>query len=142
MHKLTFQTINGKKTIEYKQSITMLELADSNITYLPCQIDIFTNLKTLFLDNNLLKSVPIDNLINLRSLNLCDNQIKWIPLMNTNLRYLYLSDNQIKWLPFNINLCNLEWLYLENNPIIMTVLSKSQKLGICFNHIILYNEDV
>lgn len=73
------------------------------------------NLKTLIVDYNEITDVELEDLPKLETLSLVGNQIETIPNLNnlTNLKYLNIDFNNFKEL--NLNLPNLEYLYVEDN---------------------------
>ncbi|MBN2154861.1 MAG: leucine-rich repeat domain-containing protein [Candidatus Lokiarchaeota archaeon] len=95
----------------------------NKITNLPESIGNLQMLKTLTLQNNLLKTIPdtITNLKNLNSLNIGNNKIKCLPenIGNLqNLQAIVLSNNPISEVPKSFaNLSNLERIYIEKTKI-------------------------
>jgi len=83
-----------------KALITGINLSGKYLTQIPDDIfDGFTNLRSLWLDDNQLTELP-ESIGNL-----------------TKLKKLYLSSNQLTELPESIgNLTKLEWLRLNDNP--------------------------
>lgn len=108
----------------------LLYLDDMNLTSLPEEIGVLTNLKILILENNKLTSIPkeIAYLTNLTDLILNDNQLVNIPKeigKLTNLTTLILNDNQLVNIPRTIRkLTNLTLLCISNNKLNKEEISK------------------
>lgn len=115
---------NNILTADYFNGInpTKLKLNYSLIKEIPIEINNFTNLISLHLNNNKLVNLPnLEKLISLKDVNLSYNRLKYIPnelSSLTNLVTLNLSNNGIKEIPNNIeNLLNLKELHLSVNQI-------------------------
>ena len=106
-----------------KDNIEVLNLFGNQLTALPPEIGLLTNLRELYLGRNQLTSLPteIGQLTNLRELHLEGNQLTSLPTeigQLTNLRELCLGRNQLTTLPAEIGqLTNLRELYLEGNKL-------------------------
>lgn len=93
------------------------------ITFLPKEIEFFSNLKELNISNNALKSLPLEigTLFNLEKLDLSCNSFEYLPLEIvdlTHLRELNLESNRFRGLRREIGiLTNLERLNLANNQL-------------------------
>jgi internalin A len=104
-------------------NLSSLDLSNNQLTSLPAEIARLTNLTSLNLSNNQLTSLPaeIARLTNLTSLNLSNNQLTSLPAEITwlmNLTRLNLSANQLKSLPAEITqLTNLTSLNLGSNQL-------------------------
>ena len=104
--------------------VTYLSLDYQNIAgEVPAAIGVFSQLKTLYANNNQLTALPpeIGNLSNLKTLSLYNNQLTALPpeIGNlSNLTRLYLNDNQLTTLPPEIgNLSYLAEFHLGNNEL-------------------------
>ncbi len=106
-----------------EEKATSLSLYDKEITELPPEIGLLTNLTHLSLMDNQLTYLPpeIGRLTNLKWLNLIGNKLVNIPPeigRLTNLTELYLENNQMKYLPPEIGqLTNLIELSLHRNKL-------------------------
>jgi len=102
---------------------TTIDLRNNQLTNLPAEIGLLTELTALKLDNNLLTDLPaeIGLLTQLTGLELNNNQLKALPAeirKLTELRYLYLRNNQLTNLPAEIRkLTKLVTLELCKNRI-------------------------
>ena len=100
---------------------TQLAVRIGDYSEIPTEIGLLTNLETLELPENNLKSLPaeIGQLHKLKTLDLTRNDLKRLPEEISglsNLRYLALANNQIDSLPTGFfKLAKLETLYLGNN---------------------------
>ena len=140
--------INAAQQIEncYAIGAKSLDLSNNQLTDLPAEIGLLTNLARLDLSNNQLTNLPteIGLLTELIFLNLSNNQLTDLPatiwklpkliclaLDNnqltdldaeigklTELKFLFLSNNQLTALPTEIGkLTELEFLFLSNNQL-------------------------
>jgi internalin A len=120
--------------------VTHLNLAAKNLTSIPKEIELLTNLRTLSLSSNQLVSLPpeIGRLKNLKSLDLNNNRLSDFPVEIgelTSLKILDLSYNNLTELSPEIkNITNLEKLDVSHNK--LTALPK--EIGKCISMISLY----
>lgn len=101
-----------------------LDLSNSNLEHVPCEIAKFVNLKILVLKGNRIKSVPVclKDLDSLIYVDLSSNGLDSIPCgvgEFKNLKYLLIANNRIK----NIDSCvvglkNLKRLFACYNPMV------------------------
>jgi small GTP-binding protein len=111
------------KEIGKCNNLRELILWKNKITKLPKEIGNLKNLETLYLSGNKIVQLPIEigELTNLRELYLAFNQIKEFPIELTYLKRLeklVLDKNNIRELPFEFSNLNLNFLGLDNNPLI------------------------
>lgn len=107
--------------IKYLTSLQYFYVNDNSLTIIPEGLGLLPNLVFIGLANNMLDEFP-ENLCNVSSLYLDDNYIENITidinLFAVHLRNLGLNNNNISNLPDGIvNLNNLRYLKLENNPL-------------------------
>ena len=103
-------------------NLEILDLGSNQLTSLPAEIARLTNLNRLYLDNNRLTLLPaeIERLTNLRVMRLDDNQLMSLPAgigRLTRLGMVWLDNNQLTSLPAEIGRLELEYLYLDGNPL-------------------------
>lgn len=100
-----------------------LDLSNLNLTELPDEIALLSNLKTLSLNNNKLSTLPdsIGQLLQLEELQVSNNQLQTLPQsigQLKKLKWIHLNDNQLKILPESIGqLHELIWLVLDKNKL-------------------------
>lgn len=105
-----------------REKATELDLSFNQLSSLPPEIGLLSNLTTLYLGDNQLSSLPpeIGQLSNLTMLDLGGNQLSSLPPeigQLSNLIELYLGSNQFSSLSPEISqLSNLTALVLRNNP--------------------------
>ena len=119
--------INKKLHLDYEidelYMSTEFDLSRSQLTVIPNEICILTNVTWLFLDHNQLTSIPseLGMLHNLTWLYLNDNQLISIPSelgLLTKLTYLSLSNNKLTSIPSELGLLTkLISIYLNNNQL-------------------------
>lgn len=125
--------------------ITSLNLSNKELTEIPQEIFLCTNLKKLKLSNNQLTKIPLSicKLHKLEVLDLSNNKLSQLHagiFRLEQLKTLVLSNNQIKSLPKQINnLKQLKVLILQQNGIEsidnLTILPNLEKLNINHNKI-------
>lgn len=102
------------------------QINDNDLIHILRLIGVEPSLKRLDLDNNQLKTLPVDifnGLSNLEGLSLSSNNLTDIPVGIFNdlssLKKLFLHSNKLKTLPVGVfnGLSNLELLYLDNNKL-------------------------
>jgi internalin A len=104
-------------------NLQVLTLDNNQLTQLPAWIGQLSNLRTLYLYNNQLMQVPpeLGQLSNLQTLSLQNNQLTQLPAWIgelSNLHMLSLSGNQLTQLPPELGqLSNLRQLYLSGNQL-------------------------
>lgn len=127
-------------------SVNILNLNGRELTSVPAEVTLLTNLTSLSLNNNQLTSLPseIGRLTNLTRLSLSNNQLTNLPLeiaRLTKLTSLSLSNNQLTSLPSEIaRLIKLTGLFLNDNrltsvPAEMTLLTNLTYLDLRNNQL-------
>lgn len=129
-----------------KYASTLQEISGTvhNISEIPSEIGLCTQLTSLELTHNQIKEIPheISSCTNLTSLDLSDNKIESIAvglIHLSSLEYVDLHDNNIKTVPlFFTSLSKLHTFYLEHNKIesidpAIATLPKLRKLGLSGN---------
>ncbi|NGX26891.1 MAG: hypothetical protein K940chlam6_00817, partial [Chlamydiae bacterium] len=115
--------LNDPENKNQLAQINRLDLALSNLHYLPPELGNLSQLQVLYLQNNQLTSIPneLGNLSQLQRLSLENNQLTSIPneLGNlSQLQRLSLENNQLTSIPNELgNLSQLQWLSLQNNQL-------------------------
>nr|WP_166157964.1 hypothetical protein [Neochlamydia sp. AcF84]NGY95840.1 hypothetical protein [Neochlamydia sp. AcF84] len=105
------------------EGLLHLDLGKSGLTFLPPEIGLLSQLKTLELDQNQLTTLPeeIGQLSQLQLLGLSNNQLTSLPAAICQLSQLHtlaLSYNQLTYLPARIGqLTSLQRLYLGRNQL-------------------------
>lgn len=98
-----------------------MELCYQNMKFLPKEIGIFVNLKTLYLNDNQLTFLPaeIGLLVNLVALEVSNNLLKCLPVEMSSLhklQRLYLKHNKIELFPVELkSLVSLNIVYIDDN---------------------------
>lgn len=120
--RATVFDIGGNELTEIPSEIGLLtnlkelNLRENKLTYLPVEIGNLTGLKKLYLSGNKLTSLPseIGQLKELERIYLSGNKLTELPAeigQLTKLNYIYLRDNDLTSLPIEINLLtNLKFL--------------------------------
>ncbi len=101
-------------------SLTVLNLSNLKLDFIPKQIRILKNLKKIYLANNNLTSIPLEifTLKKLEVLWLQENHLSYIPNEINNLKSLkelVVYDNNIQSLPTVKKLLNLKFIALHRN---------------------------
>lgn len=123
-----------------RETLTNLEslyLEKNQITILP-GINKLISLKFLYLSNNKLIKLHVNNLVNLLMIELKNNQIKILPDISSlnKLKRLDLSNNQLKFI-FLLN--KLEFLNITGNKIIVCLFAINR---ILVNYKLIFNDDI
>src|ERR1044072_5459094 len=101
-------------------NLIRLQLNDNEITIIPDEFSVFTQLRILWFQNNKITEIPkaICQLFSLQELSLSSNQISVLPDAFSdlsNLKKLFLYNNNLGAIPEVIcNIPNLEKLFLDN----------------------------
>ncbi|CAL6008483.1 leucine_Rich Repeat (LRR)-containing protein [Hexamita inflata] len=133
-------TLVDLKGLQNMKQLITLELRYNGISDITI-LGQLTNLKQLYLSNNKISTIQIQNLDNLTSLNLGNNKLNDISAIQnmTNLVELQLSGNQIHDINVFQYLINLKQLYLSKNKVsnidILSSLIHLQILDISHNNI-------
>ncbi|MBS0605360.1 MAG: leucine-rich repeat domain-containing protein [Verrucomicrobia bacterium] len=115
--------LNDPANAHRLSQVYALDLSHLELEFLPPEIGLFTQLKTLCLRYNSLSSITpqIGNLVQLTHLNVEHNHLKELPSEIGNLfrlNYLNASHNRLQSLPPEMgNLVQLVQLYLEHNEL-------------------------
>ncbi|MBS0651271.1 MAG: leucine-rich repeat domain-containing protein [Verrucomicrobia bacterium] len=115
--------LNDPANAQHINHVYALDLSHLELEFLPPEIGLFTQLKTLSLRYNSLSSITpqIGNLVQLSHLNVEHNHLKELPPeigKLLQLSYLNASHNRLQALPREIgNLVRLVQLYLEHNEL-------------------------
>ncbi len=100
------------------QQVTYLPLFDLGLTCIPQELELFTNLRQLYLHENDIACIKIpETLVNLHIIELCNNELLSIEIPNNliNLREIYISNNQLKNIKIPDTLIHLQTLSLREN---------------------------
>jgi Leucine-rich repeat (LRR) protein len=135
-----------KSALKNKNSACILDLSSSNLTVIDENIFLLNNLKSLFLQRNLLETVPeeIGKLELLEVLNLNDNKISSLPIEMCALKHLKkldLSNNKFENVSADIGCINsLEELDMYENKIdalspVLSFFHKLLVLNLSYNRI-------
>ena len=101
-------------------SVTEIDLGEKNLTVVPREIELFSNLQSLSLSNNQIQTLQGPPLpAGLQTLYLSDNQIQTLQgvALPAGLQALYLNDNRIQSLQGAALPAGLQTLDLSNNQI-------------------------
>ena len=134
------------KGIQPKKDIQSLYCSNNQLTSLPAEIGLLTNLRVLYCSSNELASLPaeIGSLTNLQNLYCNNNQLTSLPSeigLLTNLQELHYYNNQLTSLPAEIGLLtNLQELVCSINqltslPAEIGLLTNLQKLNCRINQL-------
>lgn len=130
-----FEIVDSNEFVSKLPNIISLDLSSTKINTIPANLSTKTNLRSLKLANNELKSgfQNLSHLINLNELNLSNTGLIQIPIeisTLTNLEILDLSQNKIENFTGLSQLKKLSWLSLEKNELkaLPTELSLLQNL--------------
>jgi Leucine-rich repeat (LRR) protein len=134
--------LSNPANFERIQSMTKLDLSDTDLTFVPDEIALFTSLEVLNLANNQLNTLPssITHLSSLKDLHLANNKFDQIPesvTCLTTLKKLNLYNNQLNQVSPSISrLENLENLNIASNKIaeLPSSMGDLKKLQILFAH--------
>ena len=107
-NQLTFLPVEIRQLV----SLQNLNLSTNKLTFLPAEIGQLVNLQTLVLYNNKLTFLPVEigKLVNLETLILSNNKLTFLPVeigQLVNLQTLELHSNQLTFLPQLVSLQNL-----------------------------------
>jgi internalin A len=144
--KATLGITGGEETYDEQGRLIGLDLSKLDITYLPGEVGLLSNLLTLDLNNNQLTRMPIElaQLTSLEWLNLGNNQLIQVPVelaQLTTLQTLDLWSNQLTQIPVELaRLTNLRNLDLSSNqltqiPVELAQLTNLQELDLSNNQL-------
>ncbi len=120
--------LKNKETISAIQKVKSLDLSNLNLTYIPTELFIFTNLENLSLANNKLIYIQyLQSFTKLKTLNLSYNQLGYLELPENlvQLNTLCISNNQLETIAISPNFVNLVTLDASNNRISCISISKT-----------------
>lgn len=129
VHEITGTLLGPSVTLQAAKGLVMLSAEDCELTAI--DLSRATEMRSLYLQHNLLTTINISALTNLTDLCLADNALSGVTLSTTkhpNIENLDLSNNPLTTTSFSYATTNLRYLNLADNQYKTLTISKAANL--------------